>query len=31
LRYEWENKMCDMLRLGVVRDYEHAKELIGKL
>lgn len=31
LRYEWENKMCDMLRLGVVRDYEHAKALIGKL
>lgn len=31
LRYEWENKMCDMLRLGVVRDYEHAKQLISKL
>lgn len=31
LRYEWENKMVDMLRLGVVRDYEHMKELVGKL
>lgn len=31
LRYDWENKMCDMLRLGVIRDYEHAKEIINKL
>ena len=31
LRYDWENKMCDMLRLGVIRDYEHAKEIISKL
>lgn len=31
LRYEWENKMCDMLRLGVVRDYEHMKHIISKL
>jgi hypothetical protein len=31
LRYEWENKICDLLRLGVVRDYDHLKELINKL
>lgn len=31
LRYDWESKLCDMLRLGVIRDYEHAKEIIGKL
>ncbi len=31
LRYEWENKLCDMLRLGVVRDYDHIKQLIHKL
>lgn len=31
LRYDWENKMCDMLRLGVIRDYEHAKQIISKL
>jgi len=31
LRYEWENKMCDMLRLGVVRDYDHLKMLVNKL
>ena len=31
LRYEWENKMCDMLRIGVIRDYEHAKEVIKKI
>jgi hypothetical protein len=31
LRYEWENKLCDMLRLGVVRDYPHLKELVEKL
>lgn len=31
LRYEWENKLCDMLRLGVVSDYQHLKSLISKL
>ncbi len=31
LRYEWENKLCDMLRLGVIRDYSHLKELVSKL
>lgn len=31
LRYEWENKLCDMLRLGVVSDYDHLKTLISKL
>lgn len=31
LRYEWENKMCDMLRIGVIRDYEHAKEVIKRI
>lgn len=31
LRYEIENKACDLLRLGVVKDYEHLKELIGKI
>ena len=31
LRYDWENKICEMLRLGVVRDYPHLKELVNKL
>lgn len=31
LRYDWENKLCEMLRLGVVKDYDHLKELISKL
>lgn len=31
LRYEYENKLSDMLRLGVVRDFEHLKELAGKV
>ncbi|MNC66899.1 hypothetical protein D3C75_1173490 [compost metagenome] len=31
MRYEWENKLSTMLRLGVVRDYEHLKELIERL
>jgi len=31
LRYEWENKMCDMLRLGVIRDFEHLKNVISNL
>lgn len=31
LRYEWENKLCDMLRLGVVKNYEHIKSLIACL
>ena len=30
-RYEWENKLSDMLRLGVVKDFNHLKELIDKL
>lgn len=30
-RYEVENKLCDLLRLGLVRDYDHLKELITKL
>lgn len=31
LRYEWENKLCDMLRLGVVQNYEHLKTLINRM
>lgn len=31
LRYEIENKLCEMLRLGVVNDYEHLKKLIEKI
>lgn len=31
LRYDWESKICDMLRLGVIRDYKHMKEVISKL
>jgi len=31
LRYEWENKLCDMLRLGVIVDYEHLKSIVQKL
>ena len=31
LRYDWENKICEMLRLGVVRDYPHLKELVNNL
>lgn len=31
LRYEWENKLCDMMRLGVVQSPSHLIELIGKL
>lgn len=30
-RYEVENKLCDLLRLGLVRDYDHLKELVSKL
>jgi hypothetical protein len=30
-RYEAERKLSDMLRLGVIRDWDHLKELIGKL
>lgn len=28
MRFELENKLSDMLRVGVVRDYEHLKSLI---
>jgi hypothetical protein len=31
LRYEWENKLCEMLRLGVIQDFQHLKALVGKL
>ena len=30
-RYEIENKLCDLLRLGVVRNYEHLKDLIARI
>lgn len=30
-RYEIENKLCDMLRLGVINDFEHLKQLISKM
>lgn len=30
-RYEYEKHLCTMLRLGVVRNYDHLKELIAKL
>lgn len=30
-RYETENKLSDMLRLGVVNNYDHLKELIDKI
>lgn len=30
-RYEVENKLCDLLRLGLVRDYDHLKELVAKI
>lgn len=30
-RYEVENKLCDLLRLGLVRDYDHLKELVTKI
>lgn len=30
-RYEVENKLCDLLRLGLVRDYDHLKELVSKI
>lgn len=30
-RYDIENKLSSMLSLGVVRDYDHLKELIGKI
>ena len=28
LRYEYENKLCEILRLGLVKDYEHLKNLV---
>lgn len=31
IRYDWEQKLCDMLRIGLIRDYDHLKEVIGKL
>ena len=31
LRYELEDKLCDMLRLGVVQNYEHLKTLINRM
>ena len=31
LRYDYEKRLVDMLRLGVVDNYEHLKELIDKL
>lgn len=31
LRYDYEKQLSQMLRLGVVRNYDHLKELIGKL
>ena len=31
LRYEWESKLCDMLRLGVIQDPAHLIQLIRKL
>lgn len=30
-RYDYESSLSQLLRLGVVRDYEHLKELIDKL
>lgn len=30
-RYDMENKISDMLRLGVVNNYDHLKQLIGKM
>lgn len=31
MRYEMESKLCTVLRLGVVKDFEHLKDLISKL
>ncbi len=31
LRDEYENKLITLLQMGVVKNYEHLKELIGKL
>lgn len=30
-RYEWEHQLCGMLRLGLVKNYDHLKEIISKL
>jgi len=31
IRDEYENKLISFLEMGLIRDYEHLKELIGKL
>jgi hypothetical protein len=31
LRDEYENKLITLLQMDVVKNYEHLKELIGKL
>jgi len=31
LRYDWERKLCEMMRLGLIKDYEHLKDIVGKL
>jgi len=31
LRYDWERKLCDMMRLGLIRNYDHLKDIVGKL
>lgn len=30
-RYDFEKRLCDLLRMNVVKDWEHLKELIDKL
>ena len=30
-RYDFERRLCDYLRMGMVRDYDHLKEIIEKL
>lgn len=30
-RFEIENKLCDFLRLGMIRNYEHLKDIIARL
>jgi len=31
MRYDWEHKLCEMLRLSLIRNYDHLKEIISKL